>query len=314
MKKICFFSFLVLLITLFSLFLYSCAQEYVDADGIVYKRCIDGYAVMGEENGSVDVVIPDTFQGKAVVEISKNAFADRVDISSVILGKNVKRIGDRAFQSCQRLKRLELPSSLERIGENAIDARTIDVINYHGTPEEWLKRFDRFLPTSFDGEPLEELIIPDFMTEIPDFTFQYARLKSVVIPDTVTSIGMNAFQFSTIQRAVIGNGVKTVGAFAFNQSELQSVVIGSSVETIGENAFWGTELDCVFIPSSVTGMAANSFDFPSGNWQSIKIFAAAESCPVTWDVVWETKKNDVVWGATQADCDQYQVSLPSKKS
>ncbi len=310
MKKICFFSSLMILLALLPLSLYSCAQKYVDADGIVYKRCIDGYAVMGEANGSVDIVIPDTFQGKPVVEISEEAFADRVDIASVILGKNVKRIGDRAFQSCQRLMRLELPASLEKIGENAIDARTIEVVNYQGTPEQWLKNFDRFLPNSFEGKILEELVIPDFMTEIPDFAFQYARLKSVIIPDTVTSIGMNAFQFSTVQRAVIGNGVKAVGAFAFNQSELQSVVIGSSVETIGENAFWGTELNCVFIPSSVTGMAANSFDFPTGNWQHIRIFAAAESCPLTWDAVWETKKGDVIWSATQADCDRYQASLP----
>ena len=61
---------------------------------------------------------------------------------------------------------------------------------------------------------------------------------TVTIPDSVTSLGNYAFQWTNIEKVDIGVGVKTVGTRAFYYcSNLKIVTLGANVTTINENAF-----------------------------------------------------------------------------
>ena len=69
----------------------------------------------------------------------------------------------------------------------------------------------------FGGTKVEELVIPDGVTSIPDYAFSnLTGITSVTIPDSVTSIGEYAFyNCSSLQSVTIGNGVKSIGGSAF---------------------------------------------------------------------------------------------------
>lgn len=66
----------------------------------------------------VIVVIPDTYNGLPVTEISQNGFTACTNLKRVILPKSVKTIGNNAFRNCAALERISLPC-VESIGMNA---------------------------------------------------------------------------------------------------------------------------------------------------------------------------------------------------
>ena len=46
---------------------------------------------------------------------------------------------------------------------------------------------------SLNGVPVTELVIPDTVTSIPDYTFYETNITSITIPNSVTSIDSYAF-------------------------------------------------------------------------------------------------------------------------
>ena len=78
-----------------------------------------------------------------------------------------------------------------------------------------------------DGQIVEDLVIPDSVTEIKDYAFYGCTgLTSVTIPDSVTSIGDYAFYGCTgLTSVTIGNSVTSIGEYAFRDcNKLTSVV------------------------------------------------------------------------------------------
>ena len=64
----------------------------------------NGYICNGwDETNSRRLKIPDTYNGKPVTEIAKNAFSHNPRLVSVEIGQNVKKIGESAFYDCCNL-------------------------------------------------------------------------------------------------------------------------------------------------------------------------------------------------------------------
>ena len=61
-----------------------------------------------------DIVIPGT-----VVQISRKAFKNCIDLKRVVISEGVKEIGTEAFSCCDSLEEVVLPKSLERIMSDA---------------------------------------------------------------------------------------------------------------------------------------------------------------------------------------------------
>lgn len=124
------------------------------------------------------LVVPDTHNGKPVVEIADNAFYYRLNnirytlqknISEVVLPETIRKVGKEAFYYLTDIKKVNMPSSLTEIGEDA-----------------------------FWSTGISEVILPDGLKTVGRNAFQYCNdLTKLVIPQSVESISGNAFYCSS---------------------------------------------------------------------------------------------------------------------
>ena len=79
-----------------------------------------------------EVIIPDTINGKLVIDISSKTFEGRKEIEKVLFPNNIKEIRANTFQDCSSLKEVVL-NGIESIGKEAFknckSLKTIDLSN-----------------------------------------------------------------------------------------------------------------------------------------------------------------------------------------
>lgn len=130
-------------------------------------------------------------------------FKDNTTIKEIILGDNVSSISMNAFSGCSSIENITIGNGVASIGNNAFyGCATIDSI-YITDFMAWCNiDFDGYYANPLyyaesiylNGEILTELVIPDGVTEIKDYTFYNCKsLESVIVPNTIVSIGDNAF-------------------------------------------------------------------------------------------------------------------------
>ncbi len=190
-------------------------------DGLLYIGCVL-YKYKGEMPANASITIKD-----GIVRINPKLFYDYSDkIISITLPNSLKSIGRDAFYFCK-----------------------LEQINYMGDIADWCKikfensyahpmyYYTRFLINN--QELVGDLVIPNTVDSIYDYTFQYfENITSVVIPNSVISIGSWAFDRSSLTSITIPNSVTNIGNYAFlSCSSLTTITIGSGVKTIGKSAF-----------------------------------------------------------------------------
>ena len=234
----------------------------------------------GAENEVLDVVIPNTINGKTVVAIGEHAFQSSVytghgifefygmGLTSVVIPKGVASIGNEAFSGNQlvsatisegvtsigneafynnKLTSVTIPTTVTTIGSS--------VFNNNQLPENQAfiyKRnkdgsVDKTELVSYGGKKRDNVVIPNNVKIISDFAFFGSQLVSVKIPEGVTTIGTNAFQANQLTSIEIPNSVTTIGQYAFYNNKLTSVTISKGVTTIGNAAFANNQLTSVIV-------------------------------------------------------------------
>ena len=91
-------------------------------EGLIYQLVWnDYYAVIGYDEHVMieELVIPETYEGLPVLEISFNAFTSHPHITSVYIPDCVTAIQDGAFSGCEKLKSVRMPEKLAWIGDLA---------------------------------------------------------------------------------------------------------------------------------------------------------------------------------------------------
>ena len=121
--------------------------------------------------------------------------------------------------------------------------------------------FHNYNHTSPHSFSLTNIILPDNLERIGNYTFTYNKLTNITIPNKVTTIGDFAFHSNNLTNATI-SGAETIGKEAFSNNQLTSVTIPNSVKSIEEGAFSGNHLTNVTIPNSVKSIEKGAF---SGN-------------------------------------------------
>lgn len=139
------------------------------SEGLEFEATSDktGYKLIGiGDCTDTEIIVPSEHDGKPVVSITKEAFAENDKIVSIVIPKTVTSIGSKAFYKCASLKKAELPEGLLSLGSEAFAC----------------------------CKNLKEINIPTTLTKIPDMAFMLCTsLETAKLHDGITELGENCF-------------------------------------------------------------------------------------------------------------------------
>ncbi len=228
-------------------------SNYTVRDGVILSK--DETVLVACPSGKMgNYAIPNT-----VDDICAYAFSGCSNLT-VTIPNGVKTIGDGAFRYTFSMNNIIIPESVTYIGENAFGESGLGAINVangndvYTTVSGVLFTEDMktliYYPTE---RSRESYTIPEGVTEIADYAFEYSNITGITIPDSVTSIGNYAFGYcEDLYDISIGKNVGVIGENAFSDCySLTDVELPYAVGSIGAYAFaWCEELDSVVIGGS----------------------------------------------------------------
>ncbi|MBE5879213.1 MAG: VWA domain-containing protein [Lachnospiraceae bacterium] len=207
-------------------FAFTSAKKVIFEEGF---SVIPEYACYGAKE-LTEVEIPGT-----VEEIGASAFFGCASLKIDLLGLQIKKIGNSAFGKCDSLEEITIPRTLVAAGIGVLPSSIKRIVFEDGTTT--------ILSEFCQGKGLlEEVIIPDSVTEIKYEAFSLcSSLREVAIPEN-TVIGKNSFsQCTGLNKLVIGNHC-TIKEFAFsNCSKIEEVEFGAGI-VFEKRAFYATEI------------------------------------------------------------------------
>ena len=152
------------------------------------------------------VVIPETFNGKAVTEL--RGFSGVTNLSKVVIPDSIKVIGGYAFRDCKKLKEINLSSGLTKIDTGAF----------------------------YDCVSLQTITIPNTVTYIGVEAFKGCTLiQSITIPSSVTYIGKNPFRESGLTKATFEDPIGWKTAYNTSDGKISVVKRYSQSDMSDEN-------------------------------------------------------------------------------
>ena len=111
----------------------------------------------------------------------------------------------------------------------------------------------------FEGQTINNVIIPNTITELKEGAFMGIQLTNIVIPNSVTIIGDAAFTGNSLKTVIMSDSVTTIGVGAFTNNVITNFVIPNGITTIPNNLFYNNELTNIIIPSTITSIGENAF-------------------------------------------------------
>lgn len=145
--------------------------------------------------------------GEGITSIAERAFCDFSHVTAVRLPAGVTSIGEDAFCGCRALTEIKLPSSLRTVGSSA-----------------------------FYMAPLNELELPEGITDIEPLAFAYTALTTLRLPGSL----------------------RTIGDMAFYCTPLTELELPERLTDIGDNAFAGASFTEIYIPANVTALGIDA--------------------------------------------------------
>jgi len=216
--------------TVWDEYTYSYLTFKLNSDGTYYVANVKDMV-----NLPVNLVIPATYNGKAVTAIGSNAFLNCITLESVEIPKGITTINSYAFNGCTSLTSIEIPNGVTKIDQGVFN-------NCKG---------------------LTNIVLPDGVTSIGYSAFYGCiSLTSIEIPNSVTKIDGYVFNgCKGLTSVVLPVGLTTIPINAFSGcSELTSIKLPDGVTSIGGSAFAGcTSLTSIEIPCSVTSIDSYAF-------------------------------------------------------
>ena len=215
--------------------------------------------------------------GDGVAEIGSYAFAYCDQLTSVSIGDNVKTIGNHAFYDCRNLNSVSIGTGVTKIEHRAFaDCENIRSVHIKDL-SAWCKIDFELLKSEYyaewadplynsdlylNGEKLENLVIPEDVTEIRPYAFSgCSSITSITIGNQVTKIGEYGFYgCSSLTLLAIGDGVTEINRGAFMSCySLTDIKIGKGVTKIGASAFYPCKEGAAFYSYAPTPPSIETF-------------------------------------------------------
>ena len=241
-----------------------------------------------------ELVVPSSYNGKAVTSIGDYAFTFCGNLTSIIIPNNVTSIGYHAFYYCENLRSITIPDSVTKMDGVAISccfglANIIaDQNNEHYTSIDGnLYSKDGQKLIKYAGAKVaREFIIPDSVTSIGILAFEYCQnLRSITIPDSVANIWASAFtNCSRLSSIYYGGTIEDwncINIFGDNSSLLNATRYYYSENypaEYAENTYWHY-VDGVPTVWNIIATSDEYFDFTllDGDTYEIKVKADRKS-------------------------------------
>ena len=256
----------------------ACGDSYIDTpvdklplslrfDPIYSGSFITGYSVSAySDKNYVDVVVPDTHEGKPVLSVKANGFSKQTSLKSVQLPEGITSIGSYAFGGCKNLKSINMPDSLATIEDLAF-----------------------YMCTSLESVVFSE---KSALTKIGDVAFAYCgNMKKLTVPSKLSNFGngaiegCNSLEYNEYDNALylgddsnpcvvlvkaknvditsceIHKDTRIISNAAFGEcTRLTEIVIPDGVLVIKMAAFCGSGLKSITVGKSVSAIEDFAFD------------------------------------------------------
>ena len=204
-----------------------------------------------------------------VTAIGDEVFNYCLALTEVSLPK-VTRVGAGSFYNCWRLKKVQLgqaepvenqlviSASIESVGENAFGGckqfKTVDM------SASSLQSLPRKL--FFDCAYLEQVSLPQSLTQMGDSVFACTRLASINVPSGVTQIPEGCFAgCSNLSQVSLSSQTASVGDYAFVSCSFASLSLPATVQNLGEGCIRNcAELTDFQFPEKITEVSREFFD------------------------------------------------------
>jgi uncharacterized repeat protein (TIGR02543 family) len=194
--------------------------EGTELNPISYQ--ITGFSPKNREYSSLDVVIPENYQGLPVKSLKSGVFSDNLlglKIKTISIPANLQYIEENSFSGCKYLESFFIDAENESFILNQGVLFSYDLLN--------LICFPPLL--SIEDEYIVNYSIPATTTIIYGGAFSNCVNLVEIGFSEVTTFGLNAYE---------GSNTTTFGEFAFSGCQnLNSIVIPNSVTTIHDKAF-----------------------------------------------------------------------------
>lgn len=286
----------------------------------------DTYMIARVDSSLIELVIPETFNNKAVTAISANAFNNCSSLKSLVIPASITTIEAGALSGCIALEEIKLAKAYGNKFGHLFD-EAADNANVPTSVAKIIVENDSTaqLPTSYFAlcktikhveintkativpmnlfqtcEALEVVVLPTTTTKLSAAVFSYCRsLKTIDLPETLMDIDNRVFnECSALEEINLPAKVQLIGEQAFNGCVLlEEIILPSNLKTIKLNAFGNcTSLKSLTIPASVSSIAIlgrgldslESLVIEEGN----KYYDSRENC----NAVVQTKNNTIIYG------------------
>ncbi len=266
----------------------ACAQPQPPTQGLNYTFTANGYEVSGIGTAKdKDIIIPSTYNGKAVTSIGDEAFSSS-DIKFVLIPDSVTSIGNEAFYSCGSLSEIVIPDSVTSIGGKAFEwcyslpHSNYDNAEYVGSGNNpylilvkakntWITSCvindkTKFIDSQafWNCGELTSVTIGKGVTSIGYYAFdRCTSLTSLILPDQITNIEEGAFRdCHSLTSVILPKGVTVISNATFKTCiRLTEITIPNSVTTIGDEAFYNCGVTSIYFPEGVMSIGSAAFKF-----------------------------------------------------
>ncbi|MDE6835181.1 MAG: leucine-rich repeat domain-containing protein, partial [Ruminococcus sp.] len=208
----------------------SLGESAVTYKDLICERHIDYIKIIGCDENSTEIVIPDTIDGLPVTKIGSYAFSECEKLEDVTIPDSITSIDEGAFKNCSNLALINIPASVVYIGGGFSDGCTaLTEINVDEKNTVYY---------SYDGAL---------------YKYEYKEY-SYYGEETGTYNTLLVYPMGKQDKYTIKNGTEKIGAYAFEDcTGLTAVDIPDSVIKIGNGAFSGClNLISITIPENVT--------------------------------------------------------------